>query len=102
MLRNRLTNKKGITLLSLVITIILLIILAGISISLSLGNNGLFRKSKDAKELYVNAETEEKRKISGLEEELDREITQTNKIPYKGLGYKFIYDGTLGEAGVNR
>lgn len=43
-------NKKGITLISLVITIILLIILAGIVISLGLGENGIFNKAKYAKE----------------------------------------------------
>ena len=43
-------NKKGITLISLVVTIIVLIILAGIGINLALGENGLFNKSEYAKE----------------------------------------------------
>ena len=33
----------GITLIALVITIVILIILAGVLINISLGNNGLFR-----------------------------------------------------------
>ena len=43
-------NIGGITLISLVITIIVLIILASVSIYLSLGNNGIFTRAKEAKE----------------------------------------------------
>ena len=43
-------KNKGITLISLVITIILLIILSGITLSLVIGKNGLFEKAKSAKE----------------------------------------------------
>ncbi len=39
---------KGITLIALVITIIVLLILAGITINLMLGNNGILNKSKQA------------------------------------------------------
>ena len=41
-------NQKGITLVALVITIIVLLILAGVSISLVLGNNGILTKASDA------------------------------------------------------
>ena len=43
-------NTKGITLIALVITIIILIILASVGIYLSLGNNGIFTKAQEAKE----------------------------------------------------
>ena len=43
-------NNNGITLIALVITIIILLILAGISIKLVLGDNGLVEKAKYAKE----------------------------------------------------
>lgn len=45
-------SNKAITLISLVLTIILLIILAGIAINMSLEKNGLFSKTKEAKEQY--------------------------------------------------
>ncbi len=57
---------KGITLISLVITIILLIIIAGIGISLSIGENGLLNKSKLAKQSYINSEKEEEKQINDL------------------------------------
>ena len=42
-------NNKGITLVALVVIIIVLIILAGISINLLLGDNGLITKAKESK-----------------------------------------------------
>ena len=54
-----LNNAKGITLIALVVTIIVLIILAGISISLVLGNNGIVEKAKFAKEQTEQAKLNE-------------------------------------------
>ena len=42
-------NQKGITLIALVITIIVLLILAGISIAMLAGNNGVLTKASDSK-----------------------------------------------------
>ena len=44
-----LKNKKGITLIALVVTIVVLLILAGVTINLLLDENGIISKSKDAK-----------------------------------------------------
>ena len=44
-------KNKGITLISLVITIIILIILASVAIYLGLSNNGIFNRANEAKEL---------------------------------------------------
>ncbi len=53
-------KKEGaITLIALVITIIILLILAGITIATLTGENGLFARSKEAKESYIGAEMEE-------------------------------------------
>ncbi len=41
---------KGITLVALVITVVVLLILAGITIFYVMGDNGIFQKAKDAKE----------------------------------------------------
>ena len=41
---------KGITLISLVITIIILLILAGVTLSLTLGDNGIITQAQKAKE----------------------------------------------------
>lgn len=43
-------NENGITLVALVVTIIVLIILAGISVGAIIGDNGIIAKSKEAKD----------------------------------------------------
>lgn len=50
-MKNKTRYNKGITLISLVITIILLIILAAIVINLGIKENGIFNKAKQAKEI---------------------------------------------------
>ena len=51
-----LRNKKGITLIALVVTIVVLLILAGVSINLVLDNNGIIQKGKDAKSATIVAD----------------------------------------------
>ena len=53
-------NKNGITLIALVVTIIVLIILAGVSINLLLGDNGIITKAIEAKEQQEIASIAEK------------------------------------------
>ena len=63
-------NDKGITLITLVITIILLIIFASISINLSIGQNTLFSRGKYARNTYLNAQENEKQGINDLYSEM--------------------------------
>ena len=49
---------RGITLISLVITIVILVILAGVTI-VQLNNNGLLKNAKLAREKYTNSQKEE-------------------------------------------
>ena len=49
-----LKNERGITLVALVITIVVLIILATVAISFAFGNNGLVKRAEDAKDFYAN------------------------------------------------
>ena len=62
-------KNNGITLVALVITIVILLILAGISIS-TLTNTAIFQKAKDAKQKSENAQKEEDRLISEYEKEI--------------------------------
>ena len=48
-------NKKGITLIALVITIIVLLILAGVSIAMLTGQNGILTQAQRAKSETENA-----------------------------------------------
>ncbi len=65
-------STNGITLVSLVVTIIVLIILAGISLNLTLGENGLFTMAKKAKENIELAQIEEQTRMNELYDELEQ------------------------------
>ena len=51
------TNNKGITLIALVITIIILLILAAVAIQLALGDNGLITRAQSAQKDQTIAES---------------------------------------------
>lgn len=53
------SKEKGITLVALVITIIVLLILAGVTISMVVGDNGIITKAQQAKQNMANASAEE-------------------------------------------
>ncbi len=52
-------KEEGITLIALVITIIVLLILAGVTISLTFGENGILARTKEASSKYAQAEQNE-------------------------------------------
>ena len=63
-MKEKLKKNNGITLIALVITILVLLILAGVSVRMVVGNNGVINKSQNAKIVY--SESEDKSAI-GLE-----------------------------------
>ena len=79
MQKQKILQQKGITLVALVVTIIILIILAGISIS-TLTGSGLFERAQEAKERTENAQKEEKEKLENYLMQID---LQTGKLSGK-------------------
>ena len=59
-------ENKGITLLALVVTIVVLIILAGVAINLTLSQNGIFNKASEGKDKY---------EIASIRENVELELT---------------------------
>ena len=83
---------RGITLVALVITIIILLILATISIQ-SLTNTGLFSKAQEAKEKSQNAEENQAKTLNEYEDELNKYISDTveeRKDPIKEVANKVL------------
>ena len=78
-------ENKGITLVALVITIIILLILAGISIS-TLTNTGIFEKAKEAKEKSEAAEKQQSETLDSYEKELNK---YTSDNLEENIGVKF-------------
>ena len=67
-------NQKGITLIALVITIIVMLILAGVSISLLLDDDGVITKAKEAATEMSLAELKEKLELMTLDLKIDNQI----------------------------
>ena len=71
----KLNKNKGITLVALVITIVILLILAGISIS-ALTQTGLFGKAKQAEQKSKEAEQNQTATLGSYEKELNKYIAE--------------------------
>ena len=72
-------GEKAITLIALVVTIVILLILAAVTITMTLGENGLFQRSKAAKEITIKAMSDEEVElaVSNLKMETTiRKLTQ--------------------------
>ena len=76
-------RERGITLIALVVTIIILLILAGVTLNIALSNNGLFEKAKGGAEKYKEAQTNEEELITDLEKEIDNYGGTTPNNPTK-------------------
>lgn len=66
-----LKNEKGITLIALVVTIVVLLILAAITITLAVNNNGVYNRALEAQQATINGQVHDKEAINKLSYELD-------------------------------
>lgn len=76
-------ERKGITLIALVITIIVLLILAGVSIITLTGNNGILTKAENAKEQTIIGEEKEQVKLAYTTVRTRKQRTDISKKIYK-------------------
>ena len=63
----KLKERRGISLIALVITIIVLLILAGVSIAMLTGTNGILTQANNAKQATEESTEKEKRQLSQVE-----------------------------------
>ena len=83
-------NNKGITLVALVVTIVVLLILAGVSINLVLGNNGIIAKAQEAKTKQAEASQNDLKGMNSLIEQMESTLngsgnggkTEPETVPY--------------------
>ena len=76
----RLNTSKGITLIALVITIIVLLILAGVAIAMLSGENGILKKAADAKMKTEEAQTNETEDLANYEDVINESIGNLGKV----------------------
>ena len=71
-------NVRGVTLIVLVITIVVLLILAGVTIAALSGDNGILKRAVEAKEKTQQAQKEEEKILSNTKNILDNSIQFNN------------------------
>ena len=77
-------REKGITLVALVITIVILLILAGIAIAALTGNNGLFSRAQQAKEETIKSQLKEEITMA-IQEIQAEELPRGNNVTLETL-----------------
>ncbi len=80
----RLKNAKGITLIALVITIIILLILAGITLNVLWGEGGIIQQAEQARDEWERAEIEEKEQMLKAEAKI---LETQNNTKHEMLEY---------------
>ena len=70
-MKKTLKSKNGITLIALIITVIIMLILAGVAIAAVVDGDGLFSKTRQATETYENAAREEGDTIQSMINQID-------------------------------
>ena len=91
----RIRKNKGITLVALVVTIIILLILTGIVVASLNGNRGIFGKAILSKRKYQNSTNEEDEKLSTYENEIDIASSRENS----SIKYETVFEGVANEKG---
>lgn len=71
-------KEKGITLVALVVTIIVLLILAGVTISLTVNQGGLFDRARTSGNTYRNAATNEGKQLNGFSDDVQNVMNEYN------------------------
>ena len=104
-MKNSIKNKllkenKAITLIALVITIIVLLIIAAVTLNLVLGENGLFSKAKQAKEDYKTAEENEELKMAQLYNQMNEYISGNSRdtFTFTAEELQTYVDGKINDA----
>ena len=85
-----LKERKGITLIALVITIIVLLILAGVSIAMLTGQNGILTQAQNAKATTEKAEVKERAQTDIVGVQTETESTEISKTALKRILDKYF------------
>ncbi len=95
-------SEKAITLVALVVTIIVLIILAGVSISLVIGNNGIMQKAANGREDYTDAAINEQLDLNKIEDYIEDNTSNKSEVEkYRKSGKYFESPTTIKDENEN-
>ena len=96
----KIKQEKGITLIALVVTIVVLLILAGVSISLVLNNNGVISKAKDARDKYAESQTNYEKQLEETSDWIDEMEKGIKKVDGVPIPEGFVYVGGTKDSGL--
>lgn len=82
-------NKKGITLVSLIVTIVIMLLLAIVVLNLVLGDKGLIKKVQTAKDEHIRAGEKEAIALAYAKIQIDRE--EAAKDPHHNYRADYSY-----------
>lgn len=101
-MKKEIKNKqaKGITLIALVVTIVVLLILAGVSLSLVIGNDGIMKRAKEAKNRYAEEQTNDEKQLNELANGIDEMETGIKKVDGVPIPEGFVYVGGTKASGL--
>ena len=77
MKNKRILKERGITLIALVVTIVVLLILAGVSINAIFSENGIIKRAKDAQNRMNNAQESDLNALNDLDKWIDNQVNGT-------------------------
>ena len=77
--QHRVANEKAITLIALVVTIVILLILAGVTITMTLGQNGLFTRAREGAAAYNESEVRDDLSMLITQYTWDKAAEKTDK-----------------------
>lgn len=83
-------KNRGITLIALIVTIIILLILAGVSIVFLTGENGILNKAKIAKEESNAGDIEEQNRLGSYNDMVDDYTTRSGTVTLSQEQYDSI------------
>ena len=95
-------QERGITLIALVVTIIILLILAGVTLNIALSDNGLFGKAKKAADDYKEAQSEEEDEIRQIATQMYSEYVGATVTGYDLSQNKETVTITSKQSGINQ
>lgn len=78
-LKNKKGKQRGITLVALVVTIVVLLILAGVTINAVFSDNGIVKQAQEAANATKNAQENTIRDLENLQEEINKMIQGVKK-----------------------
>ena len=93
--KKRFKGKSGITLVALVVTIVVMLILAGVSLNVILGEQGILNRGKEGVEKYSNHQSNEETMLSETEDWIDEITGAPVKLGKVSVGEKASKNSTI-------